>query len=64
MILFWVLGAALAALVLALLLRPLLARRGAAGQVSRKEANVAVYRDQLRELEAELAAGKIAPADH
>jgi cytochrome c-type biogenesis protein CcmH len=64
MILFWVIGAALAALVLALLLRPLLARRGAAGQVSRKEANVAVYRDQLRELEAELAAGKIAPADH
>lgn len=64
MILFWVLGAALAALVLALLLRPLLARRGAAGQVSRKEANIAVYRDQLRELEAELAAGKIAPADH
>lgn len=64
MILFWVLGAALAALVLALLLRPLLARRGAAGRVSRKEANVAVYRDQLRELEVELAAGKIAPADH
>ena len=64
MILFWFLGAALAALALALLLRPLLARRGAAGRVSRKEANVAVYRDQLRELEAELAAGKIAPADH
>ena len=64
MILFWILGAALAALVLALLLRPLLARRGAAGQVSRKEANIAVYRDQLRELEAELTAGKIAPADH
>ena len=64
MILFWVLGAALAALVLALLLRPLLARRGAGGQVSRKAANLAVYRDQLRELEAELAAGKIAPADH
>jgi cytochrome c-type biogenesis protein CcmH len=64
MILFWALGAALAALVLALLLRPLLARRGAAGKLSRKEANIAVYRDQLRELEAELAAGKIAPADH
>jgi cytochrome c-type biogenesis protein CcmH len=65
MILFWVLGAALAALVLALVLRPLLAARpGAAAQVSRKAANLAVYRDQLRELEAELAAGKIAPADH
>jgi cytochrome c-type biogenesis protein CcmH len=65
MILFWVLGAALAALALALVLRPLLAARpGAAAQVSRKAANLAVYRDQLRELEAELAAGKIAPADH
>ena len=64
MILFWILGAALAALVLVLLLRPLLASRGTAGRVSRKEANIAVYRDQLRELEAELAAGKIAPADH
>ncbi|HET9736003.1 MAG TPA: c-type cytochrome biogenesis protein CcmI [Burkholderiales bacterium] len=65
MILFWVLGVALAALVLALVLRPLLvARPGAAAQVSRKAANLAVYRDQLRELEAELAAGKIAPADH
>ncbi|HEX7248962.1 MAG TPA: c-type cytochrome biogenesis protein CcmI, partial [Burkholderiales bacterium] len=50
---------------LALVLRPLLvARPGAAAQVSRKAANLAVYRDQLRELEAELAAGKIAPADH
>jgi cytochrome c-type biogenesis protein CcmH len=64
MILFWVLGAALAALVLLVVLRPLLARRGAAGQVSRRAANLAVYRDQLRELDAELAAGKIAPADH
>ena len=64
MTLFWAIGAALAALVLASLLRPLLARRGTADQVSRKAANLAVYRDQLRELEAELAAGKIAPVDH
>jgi cytochrome c-type biogenesis protein CcmH len=64
MILFWVLGAALAALAVLLLLRPLIARRGGTGQVSRKAANLAVYRDQLRELDAELAAGKIAPADH
>ena len=64
MIAFWVLGAALAALAMLVVLRPLLARRGGAGQVSRKAANLAVYRDQLRELDAELAAGKIAPADH
>jgi len=63
MTLFWAICAALAALALALVLRPLLARRGAAG-VSRREANIAVYRDQRRELDADLAAGKFAPAEH
>ena len=63
MTLFWAICAALAALALALVLRPLLARRGAPG-VSRREANIAVYRDQRRELDADLAAGKLAPAEH
>jgi cytochrome c-type biogenesis protein CcmH len=63
MTLFWALGAALAALVLVLLLRPLLFARRAAG-VSRDQANVAVYRDQLRELDADLAAGKLLQADY
>jgi cytochrome c-type biogenesis protein CcmH len=63
MILFWAIGGALAALALFLLLRPLLARR-AGGSVSRRAANVAIYRDQQRELDADLAAGKIAQADH
>ena len=63
MTLFWAICAALAALALALVLRPLLARRGAAG-VSRREANIAIYRDQRRELDADLAAGKLAPGEH
>jgi cytochrome c-type biogenesis protein CcmH len=63
MILFWAIGGALAALALLLLLRPLLARREG-GSVSRRAANVAIYRDQQRELDADLAAGKIAQADH
>jgi cytochrome c-type biogenesis protein CcmH len=63
MTLFWAICAALAALALALVLRPLLAR-GAAPGVSRREANIAVYRDQRRELDADLAAGKLAPAEH
>jgi cytochrome c-type biogenesis protein CcmH len=63
MTLFWAICAALAALALALVLRPLLARRAAAG-VSRREANIAIYRDQRRELDADLAAGKLAPAEH
>jgi cytochrome c-type biogenesis protein CcmH len=64
MILFWALGAGLAALVVVIVLRPLLGRRASGDAVSRKAANLAVYRDQLRELDAELGAGKIAAADH
>jgi len=63
MTLFWSVCAALAALALALVLRPLLAR-GAVPGVSRREANITVYRDQRRELDADLAAGKLAPAEH
>lgn len=63
MILFWTLGAALAALALAMLLRPLLAR-GRDDAVSRRAANLAIYRDQARELEADLAAGTLARADY
>ena len=63
MILFWALAAALAAAVLLLVLRPLLARGGPA-PVSRRDANLALYRDQLRELEADLAAGKLAQGDY
>jgi len=63
MIPFWAIGGALAALALLLVLRPLLARRDGE-RVSRKAANIAIYRDQLRELDADLAAGKLAQADH
>jgi cytochrome c-type biogenesis protein CcmH len=63
MTLFWFLGAALAVGVLAWVVRPLLSTR-ATGPVSRAGANISVYRDQLRELEADLAAGTLAPADY
>jgi cytochrome c-type biogenesis protein CcmH len=63
MTLFWALCALLAAGALALVLRPLRARAGTAG-VSRREANIVIYRDQMRELDADHAAGKLAPADH
>ena len=63
MIAFWLSGVALAACVLALLLRPLLSGR-AAGPVSRTAVNVSIYRDQLRELEADLAAGTLARGDY
>jgi len=63
MIAFWAAGGALAALALGLLVWPLLRRRDPRA-VSRDSANVAIYRDQLRELEADLAAGKLAPEDY
>lgn len=63
MTLFWLSGAALAVLALALVLRPLLAHR-AGGPLSRTAANISIYRDQLRELEADLAAGTLAQADY
>ena len=63
MTLFWLLGAALAAAVLALLLRPLLRSRSEQ-RVSRRDANVSIYRDQLRELDADLRAGLLARTDY
>ena len=62
MTLFWLLGAGLAALTLVLVLRPLL-QRAKAGP-SQGDANLAVYRDQLRELDADLAAGTLAQEDY
>jgi cytochrome c-type biogenesis protein CcmH len=63
MIIFWISGALLAAVALGLLLRPLVRAKQAA-RVSRREANVSIYKDQLRELEADLASGALARADY
>jgi cytochrome c-type biogenesis protein CcmH len=63
MTLFWLCGAALAAVVLILIIRPLLKGRDEK-RVSRRDANVSIYRDQLRELDADLAAGTLAQADY
>ncbi len=60
MTLFWTLSALLAAGALALLLRPLLLRRMGGG-VSSSAATVSIYRDQLRELDADSAADILAP---
>jgi cytochrome c-type biogenesis protein CcmH len=60
---FWLIGAGLAAGGLAWVLWPLLSRKGS-GPVSRQAVNVSIYRDQLRELETDLAAGTLAQADY
>jgi len=60
---FVVLGAVLIAGALLFVVPPLL-RRGLRMGETRDAVNVAVYRDQLRELEADLRAGTLAPDQH
>lgn len=63
MILFWVICAAFILLALAFVLPPALARQGESAnkqEDERKQANIAVYRDQLSELDADLKNGIIA----
>lgn len=60
MTLFWVCAVLLIAVALAFLVAPLLRQRAAAaGGASRAAANLAVFRDQLSELDADLAAGTL-----
>lgn len=59
---FWLLAALVAAVALAVALRAVLVR--ASPRYTRRELNVSVYRDQLRELEADLAAGTLAAAEY
>ena len=51
-------------LALALVLRPLLLSAARRRRSRRDDANVSIYRDQLRELDADLAAGTLAQADY
>lgn len=57
---FWVIAVLLAAGALAFVLPPLLWRRRTTPGAANDATNVAVYRDQLREVEADLAAGTLA----
>ena len=60
MTLFWVIAALLVGLALAFLVTPLLRNRAASGGgASRAAANLTVFREQLAELDADLAAGSI-----
>jgi len=60
MTLFWAIAALLVVLALALLVTPLVRNRAASGgSATRAAANLAVFRDQLVELDADLAAGNI-----
>lgn len=62
---FWMVAAACAVVALAFVLPTFLSRRGnagaggAAGKPARRDINIAVYRDQLHEIEAERAQGML-----
>jgi cytochrome c-type biogenesis protein CcmH len=57
---FWVIAVLLAAGALVFVLPPLLGRRRTVSGATQDATNVAVHRDQLRELEADVAAGTLA----
>ena len=58
---FWLLAGGLTLVVVVLLLAPLLRRPGKA--LARAEYDLAIYRDQMRELEEEIAQGLISPEE-
>ena len=63
MIVFWLVAALLGTAALFFVLRPLL-KAHKPPVVSRREANIAIYKDQLRELEADFAGGTLSQADY
>ena len=64
MMVFWMVCAVLILIALAFVLAPLLQREEASNAAEVKEANVAVYRDQLRELDADLSNGIVSTEQH
>ena len=64
MILFWLICAGLVAIALAFVLPTLLQREPVANDTDKERANVAVYRDQLSELDADLANGIVSPEQY
>jgi len=60
---FWAISGLFVTGALLFIVPPLLAQRERI-RFSRNATNLAIYRDQMRELDADLAAGKLAPAEH
>ncbi len=60
--LFWITSVICVAVALAFVLPPLLRSKNVTAKAARRDINIAVYRDQMREMEADLANGLL-PAD-
>ncbi len=56
---FWIIAGLMIAVALLFIVPPLLARARRQGSATRSELNLSIYRDQLRELDADLAAGTL-----
>lgn len=61
---FWLIAGLMLACALAFVLVPLMRKRRADAAVTRDAINISVYRDQLRELDADLQAGTLTPGRH
>ncbi|HSJ79641.1 MAG TPA: c-type cytochrome biogenesis protein CcmI [Thiobacillus sp.] len=60
--LFWIAVVICIGVALAFVLPPLLRKRTAAGKAARRDVNIAVYRDQLKEIEADRTNGMLTDA--
>lgn len=60
MTVFWILAGLLMIVALLFVLLPLLGKRVLYAGISRQQANLSIYRDQLRELDRDMASGAIA----
>jgi cytochrome c-type biogenesis protein CcmH len=58
--LFWIVSVLFVAIALVLVLRPLLRKKAGPDKMGRRDINIAVYRDQLKEMEADRANGLLA----
>lgn len=64
MILFWIICALMVIVALAFILPTLLEGKAESSEAARAQANIAVYRDQLTELETDLKNGLVAPEQY
>lgn len=58
--LFWIVSVLFVAIALVLVLPPLLRKKSGPDKMGRREINIAVYRDQMKEMEADRANGMLA----
>ncbi len=64
MTIFWILSAGLAFLAVLFVIAPLISKHAAGADIDQDQVNLTLFKDQLAELDADLAAGKLDPAEY